>query len=589
MWWKRKPTAAKSTHNAADNIFTKINERLNSNTDELPELLSQIQSIAPSLKAQDAKKGISAIIACMRKNPKVCLTQVEGCLALSSIIYDKQTGVARPTMTEVEWSEIVLHMYYQSVLGTLLEALSLLVQNRVTLSAQKLEEAQQACYWMLLTIFTKTRDPSLTRSPVPVPLLTAVISSMATHVQNPLLTRGAMRVIETAILCNRVNAEILSINGAKLVLEGMSTHADIADMQETGFETLRAMCYHFPSIRTCLCAQLGCVPFTIRMMKKHVQSAATGCSACKFLTCMMNRDNDEEMRLRFIQNGGVDAVLTTMREHTNVIETTSAGCEALARFNRTQNKQHVESWVSEGMYDVALAAVVRFPADRVIQDTGAVVISRGLQETADQSSEQLTRLRRLAIPALIALIATLSSRPHVPLVQCAMSGLRACSTLDTYASDIHTHRGIEVIVRAMQALVTDSMIQRSALVIIAVVARQHAGNQESCRESGAIEAIIRAVTIYEMYEDILVMANEALTAICTSHEHNTACVKRLLPPNYAEKMMKLKKQGRGGGGVGDAEHGVESMPGNAHANVSVSGVARGSDVVVVEAAGGTKT
>jgi hypothetical protein len=520
--------------------FHEAVEKLSKNLRSLEDAtkgLQRIAILAENLGNEDVKKGISITARCMAANASELGVQVIGISALYSLnFFSKDKLPATPCCCAKPSPLVVEHMWRESMIKVLMKALDVFAKFNSQLSRSNLTWVHASCYALVSSMYGDV-DESRT---APEETLVNIPKNMRTHFQDDDATLLALKAITAAVRDERNAQNAYFLNGGECIqaiMAGMKAHEDNIEVQQCGCWALAFMCFRKMQIKKAM-MRLRAPQQVLHIMQKHIKSSEVAMGACKFMFTMLSFSFEESMHDLLMQLGGVELLLSALDNHGDVSGVQVLACEALCYFLKSENKTCLEKWIVQGVYDKILKVMVANSTEELIQQSCCVTLCMLLSEyTLETQRDDLNAIRIRTIPVVLA---AMSRFTHVAnIIQHACQCVAFSCSLAAFATIIHKSDGINVVARAMKSHPNSLIVQYQIMTVINMACANHVRNQDACRRSGAIDAILHAIDYFKHDPRVLSMAREALAKISANHDVNTAYVKSKMTGKQASRLAKV--------------------------------------------------
>ncbi len=517
-------------------------------------------SISANCSCQELKDGITKAASSMNESPSSCIVQVEGACTLLTIMNAAFTNPAAG-------GEIVIYMWQESILRTVMRALSLFCVARSKKAQAYTEEiprGQLACYHLVTAMYSSRVEESKT---APEEALRAIPLSIQTHIHNAELNRQAFWSMAHATNAakNIANVEFLEKDGITAIMQGMQAHEDHIDLLQVGCAALASMCIDRMPTKY-LMLDRRAPQLVIRLLKKHMASPSFSTLSCKFLASLMIQRKDMSIHESVSNLGAAEVVPSALERHKNVASVQREASAAILHMHLVENNQYIKRWLADGLYQNVLHGMKNFPHERSIQLSGCIILHTLLCVSDGDSEPVVQELGIVCIPVMLhAMTAHFSVDTVLVKYACECLGLIIAfnmyhnvelirGKLAQYDMWAAKSDGINTLARILRAHPDNEKIQHSIIAIIFLLAASFPKYQDDCRNSGAITAIIRATKRHKDSELVLIKAREALNAITRNHEENTEYVKREMSGKQAARMEKFTLEKKFGEKLENAGH-----------------------------------
>jgi hypothetical protein len=366
--------------------------------------------------------------------------------------------------------------------------------------------------------------------------LTVILHAMAMHKESAELVELALTAISASAHGAIKNAEILGLEGVKSVLKGMRAHDSHEGVQNFGCRALSFMTRRSAE-RKKYAHEQGCVEWMQRIMLAYPANAELVRSACFSCACLMEGDDDDGYREAIANTGFIRTVTRALRTHMSDVTFAFIACETLQRFSYVKNIDHRSLLVSEGTCDAILTAMQVHKQHVDTVEAGC----RALLETimacrASTYAEQMKQLRTRAVPVILDIM-PLNIPSETVIFNCAKV-LAVCilnTQMVSFEREISNRDAISMLVRCLNAHPDHADLQQFvSRALMAVLVTSFGRFQDRCRETGAIEALLRAAVKFQHNAVMLATLRSTLASISESHAENTAYVMHTMTPQQAK-------------------------------------------------------
>jgi hypothetical protein len=373
--------------------------------------------------------------------------------------------------------------------------------------------------------------------------LKVILRSMATHMQSHELLKLAVWAIHTSAEANPQNADILGTDGIKSVADVMRMHESDASLQAYGCRALGFLALENPQ-RKQFVHQHGYIEFAVRMMNMHAKNLRLQQQACLFCSLMIDNGADDDCRVTLGRTGFVRAAAQALYAHKQDPTLSYMACEALKRFVLVRIHASKYLMITESACDMILAAMKvpehKHNIDMLVSSCEALYDT--LTGCARPLTQEILQLRERVTPVILeTLSANISST--LLAVNCAKV-LGACSSADAYEAlerDFFERDGTGLLVRCMNMHMHDTdAINHFCTALIRTSSPGR--NQDCCRETGAIEAMLLAAEKNKHNSHLLANIRTMLHMVAEGHAVNTEYVASVMTSKHAKILCRSGQQ-----------------------------------------------
>ncbi len=200
----------------------------------------------------------------------------------------------------------------------------------------------------------------------------SVVEYMRTHATEEAIQQAACTVLFKLGFGAQARLEIGAAGGVEAIIQAMTAHPGSCALQEQATSALGNLAHRQPQNRTRIVAAGGVTAVVRAMSGAHKCSATLGWKSCAALWTLAGGETSEGCHAAIGAEGGVAAVLSTLRQHPAVEFVQEKGCGALANLALADVQQ--AAILEGGGLSLVVTALKRFPASSSVQEKGRAAL-----------------------------------------------------------------------------------------------------------------------------------------------------------------------------------------------------------------------
>jgi hypothetical protein len=469
-----------------------------------------------------------AILNSMRAHASARELQALGCSLLkSSLVYSTDDDDLRRTLRDM------------GAMDVLVEAMSLFLQ----ITPVDHEGVLQDKFILAYDVIKEIQDCKVkTAKPLSKRAAEVILRVMAKHQNFAVLVASAMAAISSLTYTNAQNADALGKPGVKLIVDVCQKHESHENIQNASLNALMNMISSNEKLKI-YARELGAIQAVIQGMRRHARCLQVQIAGCKFHHNMFLDTVDSQSRHVFTYNHGIGVVIEAMKTFRTDVSLQFSASECFLHFQKENDVSRVTILLRECVPEHLMCAMRNHQHSSSIQTSASMTLMHIQDGLTGSQRHGLVTLRQQVLTLV------LDNMPiHVANADVMKAFLYAVGTCTLghscewpfYQKELERRDSLRVLAECVRLHSDNARLVRNVCHIVWNGVHLHVRNQDNARESGLINAILKAVDKHKD-DDMLFSVRLAFYECTVGNQRNAEYLKNMMTMRQAKRLGRSKE------------------------------------------------